>query len=227
MIVTLYGLVAVSFMMAMYAMEHVHRRFILAFAFGCLLSSGYGFLSGAWPFGLVETIWAVIAFRRFRTEEPPGVSPARTSARPPAREHLDVLPSRHPGAPEPTPDPTDEGLRITSSANPSRAGEPVNFVAHAVHRRGKASRDTVTFGVGLTIIDTVPMDDGFASITISGFTPGRHLVMAIVDGEDPVVPRSAWLEQRVTGEPCGPASGTADQMGGQPLALSTVVRRTD
>ena len=66
MFVTLYGLVAVSFMMAMYALEHVNPRFILAFAFGCLLSSCYGFLSGAWPFGVVEAIWAVIAFRRFK-----------------------------------------------------------------------------------------------------------------------------------------------------------------
>ncbi|HZQ77163.1 MAG TPA: hypothetical protein VFE55_07525 [Acidimicrobiia bacterium] len=66
MIVTVYGLVAVSFMMAMYALEHVHRRFVLGFALGCLLSSGYGFLSGAWPFGIVEAVWAVIAVRRFR-----------------------------------------------------------------------------------------------------------------------------------------------------------------
>lgn len=63
--VTIYGVCAVSFMMAMYAFEHRHRRFILAFALGCLLSSAYGFLSGAWPFGVVEVIWSGIAVHRF------------------------------------------------------------------------------------------------------------------------------------------------------------------
>jgi hypothetical protein len=65
--VTIYGVCAVSFMMAMYALEHRHRRFVLAFALGCLLSSLYGFLSGAWPFGVVEAIWSLIAVRRWRT----------------------------------------------------------------------------------------------------------------------------------------------------------------
>ncbi|HWD52588.1 MAG TPA: hypothetical protein VG412_09320 [Acidimicrobiales bacterium] len=64
--VTLYGVGAVSFMMAMYALERRGRRFILAFAVGCLLSSAYGFLSGAWPFGFVEFIWSGIAVRRYR-----------------------------------------------------------------------------------------------------------------------------------------------------------------
>ncbi len=64
--VTVYGVCAVSFMMVMYAMERRGRRFILLFAIGCLLSSAYGFLSGAWPFGVVEALWSVIAVRRFR-----------------------------------------------------------------------------------------------------------------------------------------------------------------
>jgi hypothetical protein len=63
--VTIYGVCAVSFMMAMYALEGRDRRFIVAFAVGCLLSSVYGFLSGAWPFGVVEVIWSGIAVRRF------------------------------------------------------------------------------------------------------------------------------------------------------------------
>ena len=66
MAVTIFGVVAVSFMMCMYALESRGRGFILAFAFGCLLSSAYGFLSGAWPFGVVEAIWSLIAVRRFR-----------------------------------------------------------------------------------------------------------------------------------------------------------------
>jgi hypothetical protein len=64
--VTIYGVGAVSFMMVMYALERRGRGFILAFAAGCLLSSAYGFLSGAWPFGVVEFIWSGIAVRRYR-----------------------------------------------------------------------------------------------------------------------------------------------------------------
>jgi len=64
--VTVYGVCAVSFMMAMYALERRHRGYVLAFAAGCLLSSAYGFLSGAWPFGVVELIWSGVAVQRYR-----------------------------------------------------------------------------------------------------------------------------------------------------------------
>ena len=67
MAVTIYGVVAVTFMMTMYALERRGRIYIAGFACGCVLSSIYGFLSGAWPFGVVELIWAGIAFRRYRT----------------------------------------------------------------------------------------------------------------------------------------------------------------
>ena len=63
---TIYGACAVTFMMVMYTLESRHRRYILAFALGCALSSGYGFLSGTWPFGVVEAVWALIALRRYR-----------------------------------------------------------------------------------------------------------------------------------------------------------------
>jgi hypothetical protein len=63
---TLFGAGAVTFMMLMYALERRHERFVLAFAFGCLLSSAYGFLAGTWPFGVVEVIWAGIALHRYR-----------------------------------------------------------------------------------------------------------------------------------------------------------------
>ena len=66
-LITVYGVVALGFMMVMYALERRGRLFVLAFALGCLLSSIYGFLSGAWPFGVVEAIWCGIAFQRFRT----------------------------------------------------------------------------------------------------------------------------------------------------------------
>jgi hypothetical protein len=66
MATTIYGVVALTFMMTMYALERRHRTFVLAFAAGCVLSSIYGFLSGAWPFGVVELIWAGIAMIRYR-----------------------------------------------------------------------------------------------------------------------------------------------------------------
>ncbi|HKF78265.1 MAG TPA: hypothetical protein VKF59_19145 [Candidatus Dormibacteraeota bacterium] len=64
--VTVFGVLAVSFMVLMYALERRRREFVLAFAVGCLLSSAYGFLAGAWPFGAVEVIWAGVAVHRFR-----------------------------------------------------------------------------------------------------------------------------------------------------------------
>ncbi|HVB05564.1 MAG TPA: hypothetical protein VNF07_04860 [Acidimicrobiales bacterium] len=66
MAVTLYGVCAVTFMMVMYALESRGRLFVALFALGCALSSGYGFLAGTWPFGVVEALWSVIALRRFR-----------------------------------------------------------------------------------------------------------------------------------------------------------------
>jgi hypothetical protein len=65
-VLTVFGAVAVTFMMLMYAAERRHRGFVLAFACGCALSSAYGFLAGTWPFGVVEAIWALVALRRYR-----------------------------------------------------------------------------------------------------------------------------------------------------------------
>src|SRR5580698_4879265 len=65
MAVTIYGVCALTFMMGMYALEGRGRVFVLAFALGCALSSSYGFLSGAWPFGVVEAVWTLIALRRY------------------------------------------------------------------------------------------------------------------------------------------------------------------
>lgn len=70
MIVTAYGVGALTFMMVMYALEPRGRGFTLAFAVGCLLSSAYGFLAGAWPFGLVELVWSGVALRRMRGRRP-------------------------------------------------------------------------------------------------------------------------------------------------------------
>ncbi len=70
---TVYGVVVLTFMMVMYALEGHGSRFVLAFAVGCALASSYGFASGAWPFGVVEVIWCGVALRRFylRSSTPP------------------------------------------------------------------------------------------------------------------------------------------------------------
>ena len=62
---TLFGLFAVTTMLVSYALEDRSPWFILAFAAACVLGSVYGFLQGAWPFGLVEAIWALVALRRW------------------------------------------------------------------------------------------------------------------------------------------------------------------
>ena len=61
-----FGLFAVTAMLVCYALEKRSPWFILGFAASCALGSAYGFLQGAWPFGLVEAVWAVVAARRWR-----------------------------------------------------------------------------------------------------------------------------------------------------------------
>lgn len=58
---TVFGLFAVSLMLICYALEDRSPWFILAFAVACLLAATYGFLQGAWPFGVVEAIWSLVA----------------------------------------------------------------------------------------------------------------------------------------------------------------------
>jgi len=62
---TLYGLISVSLMLLFYALEGRSAWFVLAFAVSCIMASVYGFLQGAWPFGIVEAIWSMVALRRW------------------------------------------------------------------------------------------------------------------------------------------------------------------
>lgn len=62
---SIFGLTSVTLMMVFYALEAKSRWFILGFAFACVLGSLYGFLQGAWPFGVVEAVWAVVAVRKW------------------------------------------------------------------------------------------------------------------------------------------------------------------
>ena len=63
---TIFGNFAVTAMLVCYALEQRSSCFVLAFAASCALGSAYGFLQGAWPFGLVEAVWAVVALRRWQ-----------------------------------------------------------------------------------------------------------------------------------------------------------------
>lgn len=61
----MFGLLAVTAMLVCYALENRSPWWILAFAGACALASSYGFLQGAWPFGLVEAVWSLVAVRRW------------------------------------------------------------------------------------------------------------------------------------------------------------------
>jgi hypothetical protein len=62
---TIFGVIAVTAMLVFYAVEARSPHFVLAFAAACLMGSVYGFLQGAWPFGIVEGIWSGVALRRW------------------------------------------------------------------------------------------------------------------------------------------------------------------
>ena len=86
-LLTAYGLVSVSLMLLFYALEDRSHWFVLLFAGSCLLSSVYGFLQGAWPFGAVEAIWTLVALRRWRSiggmaEETPETPKHQTASAP-------------------------------------------------------------------------------------------------------------------------------------------------
>jgi len=66
----IFGLFAVTAVLICYALEHRSRWFILGFALACAFGSAYGFLQGAWPFGLVEFVWALVALRRWQNAGP-------------------------------------------------------------------------------------------------------------------------------------------------------------
>ena len=71
-LLTLFGLFAVTAMLVCYALEDRSLWFILGFAAACVaLGSIYGFLQGAWPFGLVEAIWTIVALRRWSVRARP------------------------------------------------------------------------------------------------------------------------------------------------------------
>ena len=63
---TVFGLGAVAAMLLCYALEDRSPSYVIGFAGACVLGSIYGFAQGAWPFGILEAVWAVVAARRWR-----------------------------------------------------------------------------------------------------------------------------------------------------------------
>jgi hypothetical protein len=75
-LLTIFGLIAVGAMLTFYTLEDRSPWFVLAFASACVMASAYGFLQGAWPFGLVEAVWSLIAFRRWRLRSTTAADPS-------------------------------------------------------------------------------------------------------------------------------------------------------
>jgi hypothetical protein len=69
---TAFGLFSVTAMLVFYALEDKSPWFVLAFAGACVLASAYGFLQGAWPFGIIEVVWAGVAIQRWRNRSRAG-----------------------------------------------------------------------------------------------------------------------------------------------------------
>jgi len=73
---TAFGLFAVTVMLVCYMLEERSHWWTLAFAAGCAMGSAYGFLQGAWPFGIVELVWAGVAFAKWARLRARGRRPA-------------------------------------------------------------------------------------------------------------------------------------------------------
>ena len=65
--IEIFGALSVSLMMLFYALEKRASVFVLLFSAACLASSGYAVAIQAWPFAVVEFLWAGIAFHRWKT----------------------------------------------------------------------------------------------------------------------------------------------------------------
>jgi hypothetical protein len=65
-VLTIFGACAVACMMLFYALEDRAPHYTFAFALACVAASAYGWLAGTWPFGVVEAVWAIVAFRKWQ-----------------------------------------------------------------------------------------------------------------------------------------------------------------
>lgn len=61
----LFGVVAVTAMLVTYALERRAHWFVLAFAAASAGAATYAVAIEAWPFAAVESVWALVALRRW------------------------------------------------------------------------------------------------------------------------------------------------------------------
>lgn len=66
-VLTGFGVVAVTAMMVFYWLEPRGIRYTFVFGVACLAASAYGWMAGTWPFGVVEMVWAAVAFARWNS----------------------------------------------------------------------------------------------------------------------------------------------------------------
>ena len=78
-LLTSFGAAAVTVMLVSYALETRSASWILVFALGCAASALYAALAGTWPFAVVETVWSLVALRRWSTQRRPSVAPGRSA----------------------------------------------------------------------------------------------------------------------------------------------------
>ena len=76
--IEVFGFVAVIAMVSAYAFEEHSPSMVLVFAASCLAAAAYAALIHSWPFAAVETVWSVIAFRRWLTRRAPSATPDRS-----------------------------------------------------------------------------------------------------------------------------------------------------
>lgn len=62
---TLFGLISVVAALVFYSKEESGPAYTLGFGLACFASSVYGFLQGAWPFGIIEAVWGIVATRKW------------------------------------------------------------------------------------------------------------------------------------------------------------------
>ncbi len=71
-VLTAFGVVALTAMMVFYWLEPRRIGYTFAFGVACLAASAYGWIAGTWPFGVVEMVWAAVAFARWNSRRHSG-----------------------------------------------------------------------------------------------------------------------------------------------------------
>jgi hypothetical protein len=86
---------------------------------------------------------------------------------------------------------------LSSSANPSTAGQSVTFTATVSPQYGGAVTGTVTFKLGSTTLATVPTSGGVASYTTSSLPSGSDVITATYNGSTNLAKSSTSITQTV------------------------------